>query len=160
MLACLIGGGVSDRIYRLTGSLDRARKGVATSSLLLCTVIISAAYFVRDPVLAVLTISAGIFCAGFAGPCAYAVTIDMGGRHVPAVFSTMNMMGNFGAGLLAWLVPHFRTSVEHVLSRLHVEGVNSWDAVLLLFAAMYLAAALCWLRLRITGSVFDAARSQ
>lgn len=155
MLASLIGGGVSDRIYRLTGSLDRARKGVATSCLLLCVVIITSAYFVRDPVLAVCTISAGIFCAGFAGPCAYAVTIDMGGRHVPAVFSTMNMMGNFGAGLLAWLVPHFRTGVDGALARLHIEGVNSWDAVLLLFAAMYLAAALCWMRLRIAGSVFD-----
>jgi hypothetical protein len=28
-------------------------------------------------------------------PCAYAITIDMGGRHVAPVFATMNMVGNF-----------------------------------------------------------------
>jgi nitrate/nitrite transporter NarK len=152
MIAALVGGGVSDYVYNITGSLDRARRGVAFSSLLLCAVILAGAYFVPDPVLAVAIISLAIFCAGFAGPCAYAVTIDMGGRHVPAVFSTMNMIGNFGAGLLAWYVPYFRTGL---LPRLGITGVSSWDAVLLLFAATYLAAALCWMRLRVAGSVFD-----
>jgi sugar phosphate permease len=155
MVAALMGGGVSDYVYHISGSLDRARRGVAASSLLLCALIVAGAYFVADPVVAVAIISIGIFCAGFAGPCAYAVTIDMGGRHVPAVFSTMNMIGNFGAGLLAWIVPHYRTGVDWLLPRLGITGVSGWDAVLLLFAATYLAAALCWMRLRIAGSVFD-----
>lgn len=155
MIAALVGGSVSDYVYNSTRSLDRARRGVASSSLLLCALIVASAYFVADPVFAVAIISLGIFCAGLAGPCGYAVTIDMGGRHVPAVFSTMNMIGNFGAGLLAWIVPHYRASLEWALPRLGVTGVSSWDAVLLLFAATYLAAALCWMRLRIRGSVFD-----
>jgi MFS family permease len=155
MASALIGGGISDRVYRLTGSLDRARKGVAWSSLLLCAVTVSAAYFIADPMLAVATISLGMFFAGFAGPCAYSVTIDVGGKHVPAVFSTMNMIGNIGAGLLALAVPQFRASVDWLLPRFGVTSIGSWDAVLLLFAAMYLAAALSWMRLRIVGSVFD-----
>jgi sugar phosphate permease len=159
MIAALLGGGVSDYVYNISGSLDRARRGVAASSLLLCALIVAGAYFVADPVLAVAIISVGIFCAGFAGPCAYAVSIDMGGRHVPAVFSTMNMIGNFGAGLLAWYVPYYRSSVDWLLQRLGITGVSSWDAVLHLFAATYLAAALCWMRLRIRGSVFDATAS-
>jgi sugar phosphate permease len=155
MVSALIGGGISDRVYRLTGSLDRARKGIAWSSQLLCAVTVSGAYFMADPMLAVATISLGMFFAGFAGPCAYSVTIDVGGRHVPAVFSTMNMIGNVGAGLLALIVPQFRTSVDWLLGRFGISGLNGWDFVLLLFAAMYLAAALCWMRLRIVGSVFD-----
>ena len=160
MVAALAGGTVSDYVYNISGSLDRARRGVAFSSLLLCAVILAGAYFVADPVLAVAIISLAIFCAGFAGPCAYSVTIDMGGRHVPAVFSTMNMIGNFGAGLLAWYVPYYRTEVDWLLPRLGITGVSSWDAVLLLFAATYLAAALCWMRLRVAGSVFDRAAEE
>jgi hypothetical protein len=55
-------------------------------------------------------------------------------------------------------VPHYRTGVDWLLPRLGITGVSSWDAVLLLFAAAYLAAAVCWMRLRIVGSVFDAGR--
>lgn len=160
MLSALIGGGISDRVYRLTGSLDRARKGVSWLSLLLCAATVSAAYFIADPIWAVATISLGMFFAGFAGPCAYSVTIDVGGKHVPAVFSTMNMIGNIGAGLLALIVPHFRQSVDWLLERLGISEMNGWDFVLLLFAAMYLAAALCWMRLRIRGSVFGDEASE
>lgn len=155
MLASLIGGGLSDRILLLTGSLNAARKGVATATLLVCAAIVSAAGFVDDPLLAVLLISAGVFSAGFAGPCAYAVTIDVGGRHVPAVFSTMNMLGNFGAGLLPWIVPRYRQAVLRLLSDGSGAERASWDAVLLLFAAMYLAAALCWWRVRLEPSGLD-----
>ena len=35
------------------------------------------------------------------------ITIDMGGRHVAPVFSTMNMAGNLGAMLFPLAVPWF-----------------------------------------------------
>lgn len=155
MLAAFIGGGLSDAILLRTGSLNVARKGVSTVSLLLCAVIIGAAWFVDDPLLAVLIISAGVFVAGFAGPCAYAVTIDVGGRNVPAVFATMNMVGNFGAGFLAGIVPHYRTAVERLLADSADAVRISWDSVLLLFASTYLAAALCWIGLRIEPNLLD-----
>jgi sugar phosphate permease len=160
MLASLTGGGVSDWVYRRTGSLQRARRGVAASSLFLCAAIVSAAFFVNEPLPAVCMISVGVFCAGFAGPCAYSVTIDMGGRHVPAVFATMNMIGNFGAGLLAWAAPPFRSFVEGHLTGFEDPQRTSWNTVLLLFAAMYLAAALCWTRLNVAGSVFDQSQNR
>ena len=159
MLASFAGGGVSDWVYRRSGSLQRARRGVAASSLFLCSLIVAGAFFVDEPTLAVGMIAMGVFCAGFAGPCAYSVTIDMGGRHVPAVFATMNMVGNFGAGLLAWAVPFFRSSVQEQLSGFEDPERTSWHVVLLLFAAMYLCAALCWTGLRVSGSVFDRSGS-
>jgi sugar phosphate permease len=155
MLAAFVGGGLSDLVMLKTGSLNAARKGVALSTLLLCTGIIGAAWFVQEPLPAVLLISVGIFLAGFSGPCSYALTIDVGGRHVPAVFSTMNMFGNFGAGLMPWVVPHFRTAIERLAGGTDDAVRTSWAAVLLLFASMYLAAALCWVWLRIEPNSLD-----
>jgi sugar phosphate permease len=155
VLSSTLGGGLSDHIFRRTGSLGAARKGVASVSLLGCAILVFSAYWADNATLAVTIISLGVFCSGFAGPCAYAVTIDMGGRHVAAFFSTMNMVGNVGAGLLPWLVPKFKAWLEVRPGLLSLVGGDSWNGVLFLFAAMYLAAALCWLLLRTNGSVFE-----
>ncbi len=156
-IACLIGGGVADAVFRRTGRLDWSRKGLAVASLMLCAVLIFTAYFVQDATLAVVVISAGIFCAGLASPSAYAVTMDMGGRHVGAVFATMNMLGNIGAGMLPWLVPSFRRWVESTPTLMNACSNDSWNAVVALVAFLYLAAATCWLLLPLRGTVFDHA---
>ena len=153
--AQLLGGGFSDWVFRRTGSLSLARKGVAMTSLSLCAGLTFIAFFVEDAWLAVAIISTGVFCAGFAGPSAYTVTMDMGGRHVASVFATMNMVGNFGAALMPWLVPHFRAAVERSPLALNLCGQNSWNAVLVLFAVTYVFAAMCWMMLRVKGTVFD-----
>ncbi|MEK6258796.1 MAG: MFS transporter [Planctomycetota bacterium] len=154
-VACLIGGGLTDAVYRRTGRLDLSRKGLAVVSLTLCTSLIFSAYFVTDATLAVVVISLGIFCAGLAGPSAYAVTMDMGGRHVGAVFATMNMIGNFGAGMLPWLIPRFRKWIASNPGLLDFCGGDSWNAVVALIALLHLAAAVCWLLLPLRGTVFD-----
>ena len=154
-VACLIGGGVADAVYRRTGRLDWSRKGLAVVSLMLCAALIFAAYFVQNATLAVVVISAGIFCAGMASPSAYAVTMDMGGRHVGAVFATMNMFGNIGAGMLPWLVPGFRRWVESTPLLWDACSHDSWNAVVMLVAFLYLTAATCWLLLPLRGTVFD-----
>ena len=154
-LAALISGNVSDWVLRKTGNRGWARKGLASASLTVCAALVFAAYFVEDATAASTLIGLGAFCAALAGPCAYAVTIDMGGRHVAPVFSTMNMVGNFGAGLLPLAVPYFRNVIDARPELLSLCGGNSWNAVLVLFAVMYLLAALFWLLLRVDGTVFD-----
>jgi sugar phosphate permease len=153
--AQLLGGGISDWVFRRTGSLSLARKGVAMTSLSLCACLVFSAFFVADARLAVAIISMGVFCAGFAGPSAYTVTMDMGGQHVASVFATMNMVGNFGAALMPWLVPYFRAAVERSPTVLDLCGQNSWNGVLVLFAVTYVFSAMCWMLLRTTGTVFD-----
>ena len=105
--------------------------------------------------LAVLLISAGMFMAGFGGPCSYAVTIDVGGRFVPSVFATMNMFGNFGAGLMPLVVPPFRQALEQLAGGSADAYRTSWHAVLLLFAATFLAAAFCWVWLLVEPDLLD-----
>lgn len=153
--ACLIGGGVADAVFRRTGRLDWSRKGLAVASLTLSTGLIVAAYFVQDATLAVVVISSGIFCAGLAGPGAYAVTMDMGGKHVGAVFATMNMVGNIGAGLFPMFVPRFRRWLEATPTLLNFCAGDSWNAVVVLIALLHLGAAVCWLLLPLHGTVLD-----
>jgi MFS family permease len=132
------GGLLSDWVLAQTGSRRLSRQGVATFGMLACAALVAASYFITNAAAAVLAISGGSFFAAFGGPCAYSATIDMGGRHAPTVFSTMNMLGNFGAAAFPALVP--------LMLRLGVpEGQSNWNLVLLVFAAMYVGAALCWL---------------
>jgi ACS family glucarate transporter-like MFS transporter len=138
----LAGGVMSDAVLRRTRSIRLARQAVAGCSLGLCAALTLSAYLFADAVAAVLIISAGSFFAAVAGPCAYTVTIDMGGEHVPAVNSVMNMCGNFGAMLFPLAVPWL------------LRETGSWDAVLLSFGALHIAAALCWWWLRTEGNVF------
>lgn len=127
----LIGGAVSDFVLARTGRIRLARSGVAVTSMLLCATFVFTAYFIDDPLLAVITISLGSFCAAVGGPCSYTVTIDMGGRHTAILFATMNMVGNLGAFAFIRIVPEI---IKYL----------GWDAVLVVFGVFYVAAALFW----------------
>jgi ACS family glucarate transporter-like MFS transporter/ACS family D-galactonate transporter-like MFS transporter len=155
VVASLSGGAVSDALFRRTGNLTLARSGLAGVSLTLCGVLVLSAFFVQDATVATVIIGAGAFFGSLAGPCAYASTMDCGGRNIGPVFSTMNMIGNFGAGLIAWATPRFREWVVETPQALQLAGENSWNAVLILFGVMYFLAALCWAMLRVKEGSLD-----
>jgi sugar phosphate permease len=141
----LAGGALSDGIYRRTQSIRLARQSLASGALILCSILIFSAYLIADPVLASLTISAGMLVYAVGGPTSYSITIDMGGQHVGTVFSTMNMAGNIGATIMPVVVPLVKNYV------------GNWDVILLLFGASFFAAAICWMLLRPVGTIFDQA---
>jgi sugar phosphate permease len=147
--ASLLSGALSDWVYQKTGNINLARRGVASTCLFLCAILVFSAYWIEDATLAAITIGGGVFFATFAGPCSYAAAIDLGGKNVAPVFAVMNMVGNFGAGLLPVLVPPFRAMIDKRPAALEMVGSNSWNAVLILFGSMYLLAALAWAMLRI-----------
>ncbi|MEX0704693.1 MAG: MFS transporter [Planctomycetales bacterium] len=138
------GGWFSDWLLARTGNPRLARQGIAAASMLGCAGLIFAAYGVRDARLAVLLISAGAYCAAFGGPISYTITIDMGGKHVAPVFSTMNMVGNIGALSFPIIVPELLRWSD-----------NDWNSVMALFGGLYLLAALFWLMLNPRGDVLD-----
>ncbi len=127
------GGMLVDWIWRRTHSLRVSRSGVGAVVLATCGCLILSAWFVRSDVLAIGLIACGAFSASLAGPCAFAATIDIGGKRVPQVFGFMNMSGNFAAALCPVLVGEIFAWTEN------------WNLVLLLFAAIYLLGAVCWL---------------
>jgi len=132
-------------LLKRAASRDVARRWMSIGSLLTCAGLIFWALVIEDALTAVLVISAGSFFAALASPCAYAMTIDMGGSHVATVNATMNMMGNFGA----WMFP---IGVPWLLARF-----GNWDAVLVVFGALYVVGALFWLLLKPEGTIVGQA---
>ncbi len=132
MLGCLFGGLLTDWIWRRTGSLRLSRSGVGATFLFACATLIFAAWFVESTVVAVTLLAFGAFFAALAGPCAFSATMDLGGNYVPQVFGLMNMTGNLAAMACPILVAKL------------FEETSNWTLVLLIFAGIYLAGAVCW----------------
>ena len=130
-----------------------SRQGVAVTCLFCCALCIFIAYLVYEsiesPLPAVLLISAGAFCASLAGPASYSTTIDMAGKHVATIFATMNMSGNIGAMVFPMVVPIILGESK---------AAENWNQVLFMFCGIYVAAALCWLMLKPTGTFLDQSR--
>jgi sugar phosphate permease len=143
ILGAWVGGIASDWVLSRTGSLRLARQGVTATSMFLCAAFVFCAYFVQQPLLAVLIISAGTLFAAIGGPSAYAITIDLGGRHLAKLFGCMNMVGNLGAAAFIVGTPWF------------LRRTDNWDAVLLIFGGLYVAAGLFWLLLNPNVDIFQ-----
>lgn len=143
----LLGGKIVDTIYQRTRSKRLSRKGVACASLFLCAIAVVVSFFIKDAKGAIALITVSAFFAGLAGPCGYTITIDMGGRHVASLFSSMNMVANLGALSFPILVPELLRLTN-----------NNWNVVLALFAGLFLLAAFCWLMLDPEGTVFDQSK--
>jgi len=133
LTGCLLGGIVTDWIWRRTKSLRLSRSGVGASVLGACALLILAAWFVQSSSLAVALLALGALFAALAGPCAFSATIDIGRTHVPQVFGLMNMCGNFAAALSPILIGIF------------FQWTDNWNLVLLLFALVYFTGAVCWI---------------
>jgi len=143
VLGGLTGGAVSDWLLARTASRNIARRWMSMVSLFACAGLIFSALAIEDALAAVLVISAGSFCFAMAAPCAYTITIDMGGSQIATVHATMNMMGNLGAWAFPIAVPWL------------LRHTGSWDAVLLVFGSLFLTAAVFWLLLKPEGTVLD-----
>jgi len=138
----LLGGMLSDAVLHRTGNQRLARQGLTIIAMLLCAGLVVVAGFSANALAAVLIISAGMFCAAIGNPCASATVMSMSGQHVAMVGGAMNMCGNFGAALFPLVVP------------LLLRATGSWNAVLLSYGALYIAAAAFWWLLKTEGDMF------
>lgn len=141
IIGSALGGMLMDWVFRRTKSKRWSRQGVAAISTAMCGLLAIVAYFVGGAFLTTGMLALAIVCAGIGGPAGYTITIDMGGRHVTALFSTMNMMGNLGAAGIAKLAPK-------------VAKWFGWEETLLLVAGFHLLASLSWALLNPEGTIF------
>jgi ACS family glucarate transporter-like MFS transporter len=140
-----LGGMLSDFVLARTGSRRAARQGVAIGSLVLGLLLCGLAYRIADVRGAVLLAGLGVLILMFCSPCAFALTMDMGGRNLGVIFGTMNMIGNFGSWAFTTYIPRVKV------------WWGSWDAVLLVFAALHVVAIVCWLLLNPNGVIGERA---
>jgi MFS family permease len=138
-----IGGVWSDWLLARTGSRGLSRKWLSVVTMLACAAFFLAAGFATNARMALVLFTGAAFFGSIAGPAAYAITIDMGGRHVPTVFSIMNMGGNIGATVFPIVVGTL------------IEWTGSWTWIPAFVAGIYIAGALFWLGLNTRGTVFD-----
>ncbi len=135
-----IGGVLSDYVLARTLSRRAARQGVAIGTLLLALVILAAASRLSDVNSAMLITGIGVCILTFSSPCAYALTMDMGGRNLGIIFGTMNMAGNLGSWAFTKFIPR-------------VVEWRGWDSALLVFAGLQIVAIVCWLFLNPNGVI-------
>ncbi len=132
VLGSLLGGFASDWLLARTGNRRLSRQGIACAGMASCSILILLSHLIADTTLSTMVIGLGAFCATFGGVSGYTVAIDLGGRHVATVFSTMNMCGNIGAALFpvtaGWLVSY----------------TGNWNVIIFLFAAVMAVDAVCW----------------
>jgi MFS family permease len=133
-LGNLLGGWLVDVLLHRTGSKWISRSGTAMMALTLCALCTLAAAWAADPTLAVAIISCGSFFSGFASPAAWAITLDISGKHTAIVFGVMNMVGNLGA----FCCPIVLGRLFDYIPRHHAD----WNLVLYLFVAINLAGAI------------------
>src|SRR5262249_7129758 len=133
-----------DLVLARTASRRAARQGVAIGGILGGLFVYVLAYQVPNLTGAVLLACLGLFIMTFSSPCAYALSMDMGGRNLPVIFATMNMAGNLGSWAFTKYIPRIVTW-------------RGWEGALLVFAAMHVVAIVCWLLLNPNGVIGESA---
>ena len=133
----LSGGLLADYVLKRTGSKRLSRSGVAIGMTLVGILCFGLVYLMPtgQVVLAVTLLIAAAFFTSGGNPSSYSAAMDLGGRHLAAVFGGMNMAGNFGAALFAQIVPIWKDEF-------------GWAEVVLLVGASYLVATVCWIWLK------------
>ncbi len=138
-----VGGIWSDWLLARTGSRGKSRKGLSIVTMLICAGLFLAAGFAENARTALVLFTGAAFFGAIAGPTTYAITIDMGGRHVPTVFSIMNMSGNVGATVFPIVVGTL------------IQWSGRWDWIPAFVAGIYIAGSIFWFALDTRGTVFD-----
>jgi sugar phosphate permease len=128
----LVGGWLSDVLARRWG-VRIGRRTPGAIGLPLAAAAIVAGIVTPTAMSSALFFAAAAGLAALGVSPAWAVCLEIGGRHAGVVSGTMNMFGNFG-GALSPVVVGFT-----------LEQLNSWTPSLLSIAVCYLLAAGCWM---------------
>jgi sugar phosphate permease len=114
----ILGGTLTDRVYRKTGKLKFSRRIVAAPSMLASGICLIPAAVVHSAWTAILCLTASLFFLELVISPAWAVPMDVGGEYSGTVSSVMNMAGSLAAsvspiifGVLvqrgSWIAPFF-----------------------------------------------------
>ncbi len=144
MFGCYLGGVLSDRVIRRTGSRKWGRRGVAMLGYALA----GNCYLLAAGCTDNLYLFAGcLICVGFFNDLmlapAWAASQDIGRRYSAIVGGTMNMIGNLGAALGIY-------TTGKILEAYTFEGnpnptTNGFIVCFLIYSIVYLLGVIAWL---------------
>jgi ACS family glucarate transporter-like MFS transporter len=128
------GGWLSDRLTRRWGTRI-ARRTPGLAGLPLAALAVMGAVVTPRPLAAAVLLGCAAGLAALGVAPAWAVCLEIGGRHAGVVSGAMNTFGNLGGAL------------SPVVVGTCLEKWGSWNAPLVTVAFFYLLAAACWLRI-------------
>jgi len=95
----VVGGSLTDAVYRRTGRLKFARRIVAVPALLISGLFLLPAAMTRSPWTAVICLAASFFSLELVVGPVWAVPMDVGGEFSGTVAAVMNTAGAIGASI-------------------------------------------------------------
>jgi sugar phosphate permease len=121
MVGDVVGGTLTDTVYRRTGKLKFARRIVAAPAMLVSGVCLIPAAMAHSAGTAILCLTASLFFLELVISPAWAVPMDVGGEYSGTVSGIMNMAGSLAASLSPiifgalvqrgfWITPFFITA--------------------------------------------------
>jgi len=121
MVGDIVGGTLTDKVYRKTGKLKFARRIVAAPAMLASGVCLIPAAMAHSAWIAILCLTASLFFLELVISPAWAVPMDVGGEYSGTVSGVMNMAGSLAASLSPiifgalvqrgfWITPFFITA--------------------------------------------------
>jgi sugar phosphate permease len=132
MLGDIVGGSLSDLIFRKTRSARLARRVVAAPGFLLAAAFVIPAALTAQTTTSVLCLAASFFFLEWVIGPAWAVPMDVGGQFCGTVTGVMNMAGAFVASFTAVVYGN-------------LFGRGFWVAPFLVSAAVMTLGALVWI---------------
>lgn len=132
MIGDLVGGWLTDYLFRRTKRLTFSRRVVAASALLGAAVFLIPAATTGDAVTAIIYLAASNFFLDMVLGPAWAVPMDVAGPSSGTVTGVMNMTGAVGASISPLV---FGSLVQH----------GSWIAPFFVTAAILVTGALIWI---------------
>ncbi len=133
LIGGIIGGYAMDWAWKITGGALRSRTIAASIALGVSGVLILGCWFVSDMRVGIALLAIGSLFAAIAAPAVYTTVIEISGSRVPQVFGLLNMVGNLAVVACTIIVGKVFSATEN------------WNQVLLMFAGIYIAGAVCWL---------------
>jgi predicted MFS family arabinose efflux permease len=131
-ISCLVGGFVSDRLVKKTGSRRWGRAICPLVGLTTAAAAIGAIPAIRDPQTAITLICLAGAAYDFGQAAAWASIVDVGGRHPGVAAGFVNMVGNSGNAIQPYIGSLVFTHL-------------GWGPLFGLYAGAFLLAASLWL---------------
>jgi MFS family permease len=138
-VGCLVGGNLSDRLVRRSGSRRWGRAALGLVGFAGAGVCVLLTGLTTAAWQAVTLLCLAFLINDLAIPAIWAVSADVGGRFVGTVAGVMNMIGAFGTVACAPLVP----VVLDALGDMPV--ADRWRVIFLGLAGSWFVAAAAWL---------------
>jgi sugar phosphate permease len=101
MAGDIVGGSLSDMIFKRTGKAKLARRVVAAPGFILAGIFVIPAALTSNTTYSILLLAASFFCLEWVIGPAWAVPMDVGGQFSGTVTGIMNMVGALGGATTA-----------------------------------------------------------